>query len=31
MLSRILAIQENGAQLVLEGETNFFRVGKGAE
>ena len=29
--ARILAIQENGAQLVLEGETNFFRVGKGAE
>jgi hypothetical protein len=29
--ARIIGVQENGAQLVLEGETNFFRVGKSAE
>ena len=29
--ARILTIQEHGAQLVLEHETNFFRVGKGTE
>ncbi len=29
--ARLLAVQENGALLLLEGETNFFRVGKGGE
>ena len=29
--ARIIAVQENEAHLVLEGETNVFRVGKGSE